>query len=77
MDVAGSAVGVASLGIQICQALLSYYNAWRAYHSDVRSAYDSIDDLSRTLALLKDSLASGDLDEKKKVRVERCLHSCE
>jgi hypothetical protein len=27
MDVAGSAVGITSLGIQTCQGLLSYYNA--------------------------------------------------
>ena len=77
MDVAGSAVGIASLGIQICQGLLSYYDAWRGYDSDVRSAYDSIDDLSRTLALLKASLDSDELDEERKNRVKRCLHSCE
>jgi hypothetical protein len=69
MDVAGSAVGVASLGIQIFQGLLSYYDAWRGYDSDVSSAYDSIDDLSRTLALLKASLNGDELDEAKKDRV--------
>jgi hypothetical protein len=26
MDVAGTAVGIASLGIQVCQGLLSYYD---------------------------------------------------
>lgn len=77
MDVAGSAVGIASLGIQICQGLLSYYDAWRGYDSEVSSAYDSIDDLSRTLALLKASLNSDELDEAKKDRVKRCLQSCE
>jgi hypothetical protein len=77
MAVAGSAVGIASLGIQVCQGLLSYYDAWRGYDSDVSSAYDSIDDLSRTLALLKGSLDSDELDEEWKNRVKRCLHSCE
>ena len=77
MDVAGSAVGIASLGIQICQGLLSYYDAWRGYNSDVRSTYDSIYDLSRTLASLKAALDSDELDEEKKDRVKRCLHSCE
>ena len=77
MDVAGSAVGIASLGIQVCQGLLSYYDAWRGYDSDVSSAYDSIDDLSRTLASLKASLNSDELDEEKKSRVKRCLHLCE
>ena len=77
MDVAGSAVGIASLGIQVCQGLLSYYDAWRGYDSDVSSAYESIDDLSRTLGLLRASLGSDDLDEEKKDRVKRCLHLCE
>ena len=41
------------------------------------SAYDIVDDLCRTLALLKASLNSDELDEEKKDRVKRCLHSCE
>ena len=77
MDVAGSPVGIASLGIQICQGLLSYYHSWRDYDADVSSAYDTVDDLSRTLALLKASLDSDELDEEEKDRVKRCLHSCE
>ena len=70
MQVDSSAVGIASLGIQICQGLLSYYDAWRSYDSDVSNAYDAIDDLSRTLALLKASLDSDELDDKKKDRVK-------
>ena len=77
MDVASSAVGIASLGIQVCRGLLTYYDAWRVYNSDMSSVYDSIDDLGRTLALLKASLESDKLDEEKKDRVKRCLHSCE
>ena len=68
MDVAGSAVGIASLGIQICQGLLSYYDDWKGYHSDISSTYESIDDLSRTLILLKASLHNDELDEEKKDR---------
>ena len=77
MDVAGSAVGIASLGIQVCQGLLSYYDGWKSFNLDISSTYDSIDDLSRTLALLTASLDSDDLDEEKKDRVKRCLHLCE
>ena len=77
MDAAGSAVGIASLGIQICQGLLSYYDGWRGYDADVSSAYDTVDDLSRTLALLRALLGCNELDEEKKDRVKRCLHSCE
>ena len=77
MDAAGSAVGIASLGIEVCQGLLSYYDHWRSYDADVSSTYASIDDLSRTLALLKASADSDELDEEKKDRVKRCLYSCE
>ena len=77
MDVASSAVGIASLGIQVCQGLLSYYDAWKSFNSDISSTYNSIDDLHRTLISLKGSLDSDELDEERKDRVKRCLHSCE
>jgi ankyrin repeat domain-containing protein 50 len=77
MDVASSAVGVASLGIQVCQGLLSFYDGWKSFSSDISSTYDLVDDLSRTLALLKSILDSDELDEEKKERVKRCVHLCE
>ena len=77
MDNARSAVGIASLGIQVCQGLLSCYDDWKGYDADVSSAFDSVDDFSRTLALLKVSSESDELDEEKKDRVKRCIHSCE
>jgi hypothetical protein len=42
MAVAGSAVGIASLGIQVCQGLLSYYNSWEGFTTDITSTYDCI-----------------------------------
>ena len=77
MEVAGSAVGISSLGIQVCQGLLTYYDAWKSFDSDISSTYDSIDDLSRTLISLKTSLNSEELDKEKRERVKRCLQSCE
>lgn len=41
------------------------------------SAYDTVDALSRTLALLIASLDGDELDEEKKDRVKGCLHLCE
>ena len=76
MDVAGSAVGIASVGIQICQGLLSYYDGWRDYGPDIAGARDSITDLGDTLALLKGSLENGGLDNKRTERVKSCLESC-
>ena len=53
MEVAGSAVGIASLGIQVCQGLLTYYDAWRAYDQDITSTYNAITDLRDTLTILE------------------------
>lgn len=77
MDITGSAVGIASFGIQVCQGVLSYYDAWKSFNSDISSTYDSIDDLNRTLISLRGSLNSNHLDDEKRDRVKRCLHSCE
>lgn len=74
---AGSAVGIASLGIQICQGLLTYYDGWKDYEPDIASARDSIADLHETLALLKESLEDGSLEAKRCERVKACLKSCE
>lgn len=77
MELAGSAVGVASLGIQVCQGLLSYFDSWKGYNSDIDGVYSSIADLSRTLVLLRDSLQKGDLEQERSERVNICLTTCE
>ena len=72
----GTAVGIASFGIQICQGLLSYYDAWKGYDSDISGAYESITDLSKTLHLLVGSLQRGTVDNERAERVQTCLQSC-
>jgi hypothetical protein len=72
----GTAVGIASFGIQICQGLLLYYDAWKGYDSDISSAYESITDLSKTLTLLIGSLQRGNVDNERAERVQTCLQSC-
>jgi hypothetical protein len=76
MDVAGTAVGIASLGIQVCQGLLSYYDAWKSYGSDISSTYNAITDLSKTLILLQTILQQG-LEEERVGRVRTCVEGCE
>lgn len=73
----GTAVGVASLGIQVCQALLAYYDDWKSYNAEISGTYDVIDDLARTLISLKASLENNDLDGEKRDRVRRCLQDSE
>ena len=76
MEAAGTAVGVASLGIQACQGLLSYYDAWKSYDTDISSTYDAITDLSKTLILLKTTLQQQE-DEERVGRVRSCVKDCE
>jgi hypothetical protein len=76
MDVAGTAVGIASLGIQVCQGLLSYYDAWKAYDPDISSTYSAITDLNKTLTILKSTLQHG-LEEERAGRVRTCVKDCE
>ena len=50
--VAGSAVGVISLGIQVCQGLLKYYESWKGCHQDIENTSKSIASLTETLELV-------------------------
>lgn len=54
LGIAGSAVGVASLGLQVCQGLLKYYNNWKDYNEDMAIAYRSIETLEETCVSLGD-----------------------
>ncbi|SMQ55633.1 unnamed protein product [Zymoseptoria tritici ST99CH_3D7] len=76
MEAAGAAVGIASLGIQVCQGLLDYYNGWKDYQTDIAGAYNSIADLYETLALLKVSLDDKELDHDRAERAKEALESC-
>jgi Ribonuclease G/E len=75
MDVAGSAVGIASLGIQVCQGLLWYYDAWKSYDSDISSTCDAITDLRDTLELLETILQEGEDTERVK-KVKAGVNNC-
>jgi hypothetical protein len=76
MEVAGTAVGIASLGIQVCQGLLDYYDSWKSYDSDISSTYNAITDLSKTLILLRTTLHQ-QADEERVGRVRTCVKDCE
>jgi nitrogen regulatory protein PII-like uncharacterized protein len=76
MEVAGTAVGITSFGIQVCQGLLSYYDPWKSYDSDISSTYNAISDLSKTLILLKTTLQQ-QVDEERVGRVRTYVNDCE
>ena len=76
MDVTGPAVGIASLGIGICQGLLSYYDSWNAYKTNISGAYESIENLGETFVLLQDTLGHRELEPERARRAKECLQSC-
>lgn len=76
MEVAGTAVGIASLGVQVCQGLISYYHDWQSYHEDISTACDKVGSLERTFALLKESLGQPSLDANRSAQVYSSLMSC-
>lgn len=76
MEAAGTAVGIASLGIQICQGLISYYNDWRSYHDDISAACDKVSSLERTFSLLKETLGQASLNAGQTAQVRDSLLSC-
>lgn len=78
--VAGSAVGVISLGIQVCQGLLTYYDSWKGCHQDIESTSRSIANLTailkRIARVIGDQAKEGDVVEQQINNiVTQCLGS--
>jgi hypothetical protein len=48
----GTAVGIASLGIQVCQGLVSYYSRFRSFDHDIDGVLKRIDSLQQSLGVL-------------------------
>jgi hypothetical protein len=75
-----TALGVVSLGLQVCQALPEYYQAWDGYLDDIRETCDSIADLNKTISLLRDGLQTVQTTSPRidlASRVAECLTTCE
>lgn len=78
ISVAGSALGVISVGIQVCQGLLSYYNAWKSYNHQVSHVYHMIEGLNATLDNLQLSFEKvGNTNTPAAQNVIRSIASCE
>lgn len=76
MDIAGTAVGIASLGKTVCHGLLSYYEHWKEYKGDIQRSYASIALLGRTLASLEYLLLHNDKSQKSMQQLEECMEAC-
>lgn len=60
-SVAGSAVGVISLGLTVCQGLLTYYGPFKAYDEEIRDVSNHIKSFESTLKALENVLANSQI----------------
>lgn len=56
-EILGTAVGVVSLGIQVCQGLVSYYQSYKGQDEKVDDLLRDVDQLSITLETIQNCLS--------------------
>ena len=76
-SIAASAVSVVSLGIQVCQGLLSYYNDCKSFDSVIGSLCQKIENLRTTFEICGELLnTSGTTISKVQVNVIKNMEAC-
>ncbi|KAJ5249128.1 hypothetical protein N7468_000579 [Penicillium chermesinum] len=53
LSLTGTAVGIVSLGLSVCQGLVSYYSALRSYSQDTKNVINKLEGLKDVLAGLE------------------------
>ena len=56
VSAAGFAIGAISLGIQVCQGLVSYYADWKSCYDDIDRIYGKLRGLEETLTNVKEGM---------------------
>lgn len=81
LSAAGSAVGIISLGLQVCGEIVSFCQAWRGFNEDIQNIAEKADGLLMPLRTLRqliedfrttDPTIASDL-EKKAMSIERAI----
>ena len=76
LDVAGSAVGIISLGIQVCQGLIQYYGSWKDAPKDVAQMCKSIQNLEELLKVLKVAFKDKGVATQAETGVQNSIDAC-
>ena len=77
-SIAGTAVGVVSLGLQVSQGLIEYYGQWKDFDADVTAMYASVEQLERGFRLVRENLSAERIAMLSSVReVEGSIQLCE
>ncbi|TGO51919.1 hypothetical protein BOTNAR_0340g00030 [Botryotinia narcissicola] len=69
--------GILSAGIQVCEGLINYYNAWKSSKKESADMIKSIEGLLMNFALLKAVLQSPAFDKAMTITVESKILDCE
>ena len=78
VSVAGTAVGVVSLGLVLCHEVTEYLQALKCRKEDIESTSRHVDCLQSALNVINGALPKLSPDHQNAGRVvERCLHLCE
>jgi hypothetical protein len=76
-SIAGSAVGIVSLGITVCQGLFQYYSACCDGPEDIKALRSSLAGLISTLDVLGRTMKDDRFDSTSRAHVQRCLADCD
>ncbi|KAJ6133089.1 hypothetical protein N7471_008304 [Penicillium samsonianum] len=55
-ELAGTAVGIISLGLQVCQGIVSYSQAWRGFDEDIQNTRNKAKALHMLLKTLRETI---------------------
>jgi Xaa-Pro aminopeptidase len=77
-SVAGTAVGITSLGIQTCQVLYNYYSQYKGYHDDIDNVLRQVEGLQGILDSLRQVKDRFEIDNHEpSSQLHMALKACE
>lgn len=75
-ELAGTAVGVISLGIQVCQGLVEYYGSWKDAPKDVARICQSIRSLEEMLNVVNTAVKDNGVASQAESGIQSGIDSC-
>jgi len=76
ISLTGTAVGVLSLGISVCQGLVSYYASWKDYEDNVGSTHRYLENITNQLQAIDRALQAGHFSAEERQQVESAVLMC-
>lgn len=74
---ASNIAGLINFGFSVCYGIWTYYGTWKDAESDVKRMYNSIETLTKSFALLRDTLGRPCYDVRIVRRAEESIAMCE